>query len=190
MPDIWSVFAGDLPIYGKRELPSGQSLLRRSLGWRVGGLGWTTSGSTPLVSALAGAAAALAVVGVVGVVGRRRRRRPETTLPPWSRPYYGDTSGAYTRLRVREWSRDQNWRRRNGWHGRDLIHNPDGQAVRIIDYFVERLRQNEQGDVLVGVVYFGPECESHEGLCHGGSFTSVFDDLCGWVGFVFGSGPW
>ena len=149
-----------------------------------------TSGSTPLVSALAGAAAALAVVGVVGVVGRRRRRRPETTLPPWSRPYYGDTSGAYTRLRVREWSRDQNWRRRNGWHGRDLIHNPDGQAVRIIDYFVERLRQNEQGDVLVGVVYFGPECESHEGLCHGGSFTSVFDDLCGWVGFVFGSGPW
>jgi hypothetical protein len=34
MLNIWPVFAGDLPIYGKRELPSGQSLLSACLAGR------------------------------------------------------------------------------------------------------------------------------------------------------------
>jgi hypothetical protein len=38
------------------------------------------------------------------------------------------------RVFLREWE-DGEWRKDNGWKGRDLIHNPDSQAVVVRAYF-------------------------------------------------------
>ena len=43
---------------------------------------------------------------------------------------------------------------------------------------------------LTGIVRFGPEAESHRGLCHGGAMTSLMDDLCGHICFFAGPSPW
>ena len=74
--------------------------------------------------------------------------RPECNLPPWAAKFYTTVPTIVTeyepdietnatkqtevqsisRLRLREWARDQKWRKENGWHGRDLIHNPDSKV--------------------------------------------------------------
>jgi hypothetical protein len=90
---------------------------------------------------------------------------------------------AQRRVRLREWE-DVAWRRANGWLGRDLCHNPDGRGVRVLEYYWDAGRA-----VLTGVVWFGPDCESHRGLCHGGAYTSLLDDVCGHYAFLRAE-PW
>jgi hypothetical protein len=34
------------------------------------------------------------------------------------------------------------------------------------------------------------DIESHRGLCHGGAYTSLFDDFCGHISFISGNSPW
>lgn len=88
------------------------------------------------------------------------------------------------RIRLREWE-DVAWRKRSGWHGRDLCHNPEGQAVRVLEYYYDSDRME-----LTGVVWFGPDAESHRGLCHGGAMTSLMDDVAGHAAFVASTSPW
>jgi len=102
--------------------------------------------------------------------------------PEWLRWLFVDRE--YRRLLLREWE-DVEWRDRSGWKGRDLIHHPSGKAVVVHAYFWK-----EQDRTLEGIVSFGPEAESHRGLCHGGAMTSLMDDLCGHICFVGGAGPW
>lgn len=92
------------------------------------------------------------------------------------------TDPSQRRIRLREWE-DITWRKNNGWVGRDLCHNPDGKAVCVLDYFWN-------GQQLTGIVFFGPNAESHRGLCHGGAYTSVLDDVLGHIAFVSGEKPW
>ena len=47
------------------------------------------------------------------------------------------------------------------------------QAMKAVEMLQAR------GLTLTGIVRFGPEAESHRGLCHGGAMTSLMDDLCG-----------
>jgi hypothetical protein len=65
------------------------------------------------------------------------------------------------KVRLREWE-DLKWREENGWKGRDLCHNPEGSAVRVLQYYY-----NQDREEMIGVVWFGPHTESHRGLCHG-----------------------
>lgn len=88
------------------------------------------------------------------------------------------------KMSLREWE-DAEWRRANGWQGHDLIHAQQGKAVRILEYYWD-----PKGSELTGVVWFGPDAESHRGLCHGGSFTSVMDDIAGHIAFFAGDSPW
>ena len=39
------------------------------------------------------------------------------------------------------------------------------------------------GTKLRGIVHYTKAAESHKGYCHGGSMTSVMDDVIGWTGF-------
>lgn len=80
-----------------------------------------------------------------------QRWRQCLSMPEWALKMFDDEK--YQRVRMREWE-DMGWRRRNGWVGRDLIHNTEGQAVRILHYF-------KRGSDLLGVCHFGPEAESH-----------------------------
>ena len=105
-------------------------------------------------------------------------------------------------------------RRQLGWKGRDLIHDVYS-PVRILQYHVQygpslssssgeegvddqALTQQQPqhrggiGTTLTGVVHFTTRAESHAGYCHGGSMTSVLDDVIGWNAFlVTGScRPW
>lgn len=107
---------------------------------------------------------------------------PLSKLPEFAKHLRGNKN--LQKVRLREWE-DLVFRRENGWKGHDLIHNPEGKAVRILEYYWE---PNEQE--LYGVVWFGPDCESHRGLCHGGSFTSVLDDIAGHIAFLAGDSPW
>jgi acyl-coenzyme A thioesterase PaaI-like protein len=43
---------------------------------------------------------------------------------------------------------------------------------------------------VAGIVTFGPNCESHRGLCHGGAVTSVMGDILGHIAFIGGSVSW
>ena len=72
-----------------------------------------------------------------------------------------------------------------------MCHNREtGSAVVVLDYYV-RPAGAESGDELIGVVWFGPDAESHRGLCHGGAMTSLMDDICGHGAFILaGGGPW
>ena len=40
------------------------------------------------------------------------------------------------------------------------------------------------GTTLTGLVHFTKNAESHAGYCHGGSMTSVMDDIIGWTAFL------
>ncbi len=113
-------------------------------------------------------------------------------------------------LKVREWL-DEDWRVKDGgFQGYDFCHSSRA-AVRVIDYIMlsprvesserfpqisvsttdDSIRVNESDVVvggdsfprLVGVAYFSPQAESHRGLCHGGSFCALMDDVIGWLGF-------
>lgn len=112
-------------------------------------------------------------------------------------------------LLVREWM-DEEWRvKEGGFQGYDFCHSRQA-SVRVVDYIMltPEAKQAETGvnlsveDVakpedsskqkmvhgenfprLVGVAYFSPKAESHRGLCHGGSFCALMDDVIGWMGF-------
>ena len=123
---------------------------------------------------------------VICAVAKRMRShwaslsRASDDIPEWLQPLFA--SG--TRVWLREWE-DDDWRRRNGWVGSDLCHNRSGQAVRVLDYFFDA-----QSESLTGIVSFGPDAESHRGLCHGGAMTSAMDDALGHITFFAGDGPW
>ncbi|KAJ1487058.1 hypothetical protein T484DRAFT_1787832 [Baffinella frigidus] len=96
--------------------------------------------------------------------------------PEWLKPLFADPK--QRRLLLREWE-DLEWRVAAGWRGRDLIHDPTGKGVRVLAYFWHAEEQS-----LTGIVHFGPDAESHRGLCHGGAMTSLMDDLCGHIAFL------
>ncbi len=102
--------------------------------------------------------------------------------PSWLRPLFSDPS--HRRVLCREWE-DAEWRAASGWKGSDLIHAPCGRGVQVLAYF-----WRESDLTLTGIVRFGPDAESHRGLCHGGAMTSLMDDLCGHICFFAGPAPW
>jgi len=123
---------------------------------------------------------------------RRRCAAPEEVPPSidpeteagwlgylWKDPNFENADAQY-----REWS-DDAWRRENGWKGNDFIHNKRSRGPRVIQYFYDRKQQRLEGPVV-----FGPDSESHAGLCHGGSMTAVLDDVLGHVAFVSGGTRW
>lgn len=124
-----------------------------------------------------------------------KAHRPE--FPDWVSKYeesWGEV------LKVEEWKEeeesmgeaasDQSYRQKQGWQGRDLIHDVHS-PVRIVQYYVlygtqplTGLARGGMGTLLTGVVHFSKRAESHQGFCHGGSMTSVMDDVIGWVAFM------
>ena len=73
--------------------------------------------------------------------------------------------------------------------GRDLCHSL-ASPVRISHYAVKYGQPVESGGapggvgtMLTGVAHFTNHAESHAGFCHGGSMTSVMDDIIGWTAF-------
>jgi acyl-coenzyme A thioesterase PaaI-like protein len=90
------------------------------------------------------------------------------------------------------------YRVKHGWQGKDLIHDSNA-PVRILSYHVQYgpgIHYNNDpssslisprggvGTTLRGIVHFTKRAESHQGYCHGGSMTSVLDDVIGWVAFL------
>jgi acyl-coenzyme A thioesterase PaaI-like protein len=126
-------------------------------------------------------------------------------LPNWVQdrmPTWGEE------LEVLEWQDDNGaYRSKHGWQGKDLVHDKNA-PVRVWNYFVqygpgiltssqewkESDLSKEQGQkhcerggvgtVLTGIAHFTPRAESHAGFCHGGSMTSLLDDVIGWVSFL------
>eukprot|EP00579_Thalassiosira_antarctica_P002091 CAMPEP_0201873298 /NCGR_PEP_ID=MMETSP0902-20130614/5845_1 /ASSEMBLY_ACC=CAM_ASM_000551 /TAXON_ID=420261 /ORGANISM="Thalassiosira antarctica, Strain CCMP982" /LENGTH=251 /DNA_ID=CAMNT_0048399861 /DNA_START=93 /DNA_END=848 /DNA_ORIENTATION=- len=119
-------------------------------------------------------------------------------LPSWVNeqlPHWGE------RICVPEWDHDENlddeegvsdsdkcgedeidgYRSKNGWKGTDLCHSRKS-PVRISHYGVQ-YKEGGVGTTLTGVVEFTNNAESHAGFCHGGSMTSVMDDVIGWTAF-------
>lgn len=115
-------------------------------------------------------------------------------------------------LNVLEWQDDGGeYRSKNGWKGRDLVHDRQS-PVRVLEYYVkygpgishpdENNSKNDSnpdaaysiryknfvrggiGTTLTGIVHFTKRAESHQGYCHGGSMCSIMDDVIGWVGFL------
>ena len=131
---------------------------------------------------------------------RKKRVRPDSTnanadsharnltcpslddLPPFARAL--ESNSILHRVSLREWE-DEEWRRQSGWLGRDYIHNTNSKAVRILSYYYD-----DRSREMVGVVWFGPDAESHRGLCHGGAMMSSMDDFCGHCAFVTSDAPW
>jgi hypothetical protein len=124
--------------------------------------------------------------GVLFAILKRRSRRviagPPEKLPDFAKSLEEDSS--LHRIRLREWE-DLEWRSSAGWHGRDFCHNKHGTAVRVLSYYYD-----DALEVLTGVVWFGPDAESHRGLCHGGAMSSLMDDFCGHVAFISSDAPW
>ena len=91
-------------------------------------------------------------------------------LPEFARQLEDDKN--WEKICLREWE-DIEWRRANGWIGNDFCHNisssgsssSSSAAIRILNYYVDAATQTQ----MVGVVFFGPDAESHRGLCHGGA---------------------
>jgi len=106
-------------------------------------------------------------------------------LPEFARQLEDDKN--WEKICLREWE-DVEWRRANGWIGNDFCHNnTNNTAIRILNYYVDAATQTQ----MVGVVFFGPDTESHRGLCHGGAMAAVMDDFCGHMAFVNTTkGPW
>ena len=95
------------------------------------------------------------------------------------------------------------YRHKNGWHGRDLLHDIQS-PVRIVEYYVNYGttptatttttttttlvdRKNKRGGIgtiLTGIVQFTKASESHKGQCHGGGFCAVMDDVIAWCAMV------
>jgi len=94
------------------------------------------------------------------------------------------------------------YRLSNGWLGNDLMHSKSS-PVRILEYrlfYNEELKggegdgtstinvngdgeENKCSTTLTGIVHFTKNAESHPKHCHGGSMTSIMDDVIGWTGF-------
>jgi acyl-CoA hydrolase len=127
------------------------------------------------------------------------------SLPSWVGKRYDEWGEL---LKVDEWKEDEDakgglsdhaFRQKQGWYGRDLLHDLYA-SVRILEYYVQYgheqplpgLQRGGIGTKLTGVVHFTRRAESHQGFCHGGSMTSVMDDVIGWNAFlVTGScRPW
>jgi hypothetical protein len=101
---------------------------------------------------------------------------------------------------VDEWVNERA-RQQSGFLGRDFCHSQQA-SVRVIDYLIVMPSPLSSGDAMevneteypkiVGPAYFSQRCESHKGLCHGGSFCALMDDAIGWMGFcVSGEArPW
>jgi acyl-coenzyme A thioesterase PaaI-like protein len=99
------------------------------------------------------------------------------------------------KVMVPEWEEDSdtdNYRAKNGWLGRDLVHD-DSAPVRVSEYCVAYGNSDSAlpgfsrggvGTVLTGIATFTNKAESHRGFCHGGSMTSVLDDVIGWCAFM------
>lgn len=120
-------------------------------------------------------------------------------VPEWvSQHQAKGTWGAV--LQVDEWAEEEDakggmsvhsYRQKHGWQGRDLIHDVHS-PVRILEYYVQYgtsqpltgLSRGGIGTKLTGIVHFTRRAESHQGYCHGGSMTSVMDDVIGWVAFL------
>ncbi len=71
--------------------------------------------------------------------------------------------------------------------GTDLCHSRHS-PVRISHYAVMYgpsggVPSGGVGTVLTGLCHFTERAESHRGYCHGGSMTSVMDDVVGWTAF-------
>lgn len=105
-------------------------------------------------------------------------------LPPFARQLEADPN--LHRVSLREWE-DADWRRASGWLGRDYIHNASSRAVQVLSYYYN---DDAEGKEMIGVVWFGPDAESHRGLCHGGAMSSLMDDFCGHCAFVTSDAPW
>ena len=58
------------------------------------------------------------------------------------------------------------------------IHSP----VRVSHYGVQ-YKDGGVGTILTGICHFTSAAESHMGHCHGGSMTTVMDDVIGWTAF-------
>jgi acyl-coenzyme A thioesterase PaaI-like protein len=134
------------------------------------------------------------------------------SLPDWVRVgKTGESSWGET-LEVLEWQDDGGeYRSKNGWKGRDLVHDKQS-PVRVLEYYVkygpgithadENNHKNDNNPeskpaikyknfvrggidtTLTGIVHFTKRAESHQGYCHGGSMCSIMDDVIGWVGFL------
>ena len=126
-------------------------------------------------------------------------------LPDWVRKGRDGELSWGESLKVLEWQNDGGeYRDKNGWKGRDLIHDLDS-PVRVLEYYVtygpgithaevERAENPDKkcknfdrggiGTTLTGIVHFSKRAESHQGYCHGGSMCSIMDDVIGWVGFL------
>ncbi|KAL3899949.1 MAG: hypothetical protein SGARI_006349 [Bacillariaceae sp.] len=106
-------------------------------------------------------------------------------------------------LQVLEWQDDDgSYRNKHGWKGTDLVHDKHA-PVRVMQYFVQYgngivaaaekdddttttklCEKGGVGNTLRGIAHFTPRAESHKGFCHGGSMTSLLDDVIGWVAFL------
>jgi acyl-coenzyme A thioesterase PaaI-like protein len=111
--------------------------------------------------------------------------------PAW----IAERSGWGDKISVPEWEEDSdtcNYRAKNGWQGRDLVHD-DTAPVKVCEYHVAYGNSDSAlpgfsrggvGTVLTGIATFTKKAESHRGFCHGGSMTSVLDDVIGWCAFM------
>jgi len=116
---------------------------------------------------------------------------PDVPLPDWFNEMRKEER--YELVEVQEW-RDENWRgKEGGFAGIDFCHSRYA-SVRIMEYLIEHpelqadenlssTTQTELFPRLIGVAHFTPRAESHRGLCHGGSFCALMDDVIGWLGF-------
>lgn len=110
-------------------------------------------------------------------------------LPAWVEEMRDDLGTLV--VNVHEWDDHDSYRSKNGWHGRDLVHDRHA-PVRILEYFVTYgpgmpaagLESGGVGTTLQGIVHFTHRAESHKGFCHGGSMCSLMDDIIGWGAFM------
>ena len=125
-----------------------------------------------------------------GTTDKRHATRQHLTcpslqdLPPFAQQLEADSN--LHRVSLREWE-DAEWRKSSGWVGRDYIHNTSSRAVQVLSYYYN---DNADSKEMIGVVWFGPDAESHRGLCHGGAMSSLMDDFCGHCAFVTSDAPW
>lgn len=107
-------------------------------------------------------------------------------VPPWIDQWRDDWGEP---LSVPEWEDVDSYRAKNGWQGRDLVHDPHA-PVRVLEYFVTYgpgvpgLARGGVDTTLTGIAHFTSRAESHQGFCHGGSMCSLMDDIIGWCGFL------
>lgn len=122
----------------------------------------------------------------------------DALIPSWFEALKGKTNTKI--VAVAEWQ-DEDWRNQEGgFQGRDFCHSKHS-SVRILDYVIVAPTDSDSEVVeananefpkIIGPAYFSQKCESHRGLCHGGSFCALMDDAIGWMGFCVSGNvkPW